>query len=141
MRGRSSEALGPHERLQTVNLVALSHAQARTGRPPSGCQRRRRARRLLPPPALRSCEPAQDPYLGPGTEMALHDTLAERLRMDILFCDPHCRRQHRSASQSSASDGCGMARMNLRTNDACLTEDRDARLLYWLGNKKTNDKS
>jgi transposase, IS30 family len=24
-----------------------------------------------------------------GTEMALHDTLARRLRMDIFFCDPH----------------------------------------------------
>jgi IS30 family transposase len=24
-----------------------------------------------------------------GTEMALHDTLAKRLRMDIFFCDPH----------------------------------------------------
>jgi IS30 family transposase len=24
-----------------------------------------------------------------GTEMALHDTLASRLRMDIFFCDPH----------------------------------------------------
>jgi len=24
-----------------------------------------------------------------GTEIALHDTLARRLRMDIFFCDPH----------------------------------------------------
>ena len=24
-----------------------------------------------------------------GTEMALHETLAKRLRMDIYFCDPH----------------------------------------------------
>jgi len=29
----------PHERLQTVNLGALSHAQARTGRPSSGGRR------------------------------------------------------------------------------------------------------
>jgi len=29
----------PHERMQTVNLVALSHAQAHTGRPSSGGRR------------------------------------------------------------------------------------------------------
>ena len=31
-----------------------------------------------------------------GTEMALHDTLARRLRMDIFFCDPHSHWQRGS---------------------------------------------